>query len=278
LGRRHAHGVDELTADELRTGDERLRGRDVLLQQHEPVRTGFHPPVAHRRVEGLDGLEELHAEALAALVVLRHERRGHGACGVEQVARADDRDRTGDIDAGGTERGVLVDLAHLQLEHAPAVDDTAAVPLEPREHGAGLLLGERVPAGVARGRHPRPEHPGRRLGVQVEPAGPGEQPLLDGNVLRLERRGERRPPVGVLVDREDRRGLRVAAPAAHRARHLSPTAAGELSPVARGAGTTGRSPRSRQASTTRTAATTSTEAPSMCRPTRTTGRSVKYCT
>lgn len=100
-------------------------------------------------LERLDGAEELHAEALAAAVVLRDERCREVLRSVQQrLGAAGDGPRGGRAEAGLLQRGVLLHLADLQLEGVQPVDDGAVVALQPGEELARVLDARRMAARV----------------------------------------------------------------------------------------------------------------------------------
>ncbi|XNN87470.1 hypothetical protein ACL00T_14115 [Curtobacterium flaccumfaciens] len=199
----HADGVDELAADELDARDEGLAGRQVLLQQGDAVDRGLELGAVDVGVELGERVEPPHAQALAALVVLRDERHvlpvGEGAGGVLERRRAEHGGGAGHVEPGLLQETVLGDLRHLELEHVAAAHDLAAGALEPAEDRPGVLLAVLVAAGVGARGHAAPVDAGCRLGREVDlPL--GQQDLLDRDTLGLEGGGERREPLGVLVD------------------------------------------------------------------------------
>ena len=109
---------------------------DVLLQQVHAVDRRLVIRAVEIVGERVGGLEQPHAEPLAAAVRLQDER----AAGKALPRRCDQQLLAGDqhgvrrADAGGFEGGVLARLADFEVERAAAVDDAAAVPLEPGQH------------------------------------------------------------------------------------------------------------------------------------------------
>src|SRR6266568_5036251 len=186
-------------AEPVITRVELVGGAQVLLQQGDPVGRRL---VAGRRQIGVElvvALEEPDAEALPALVVLADERNRQLPCRRGELGEAGHGQRLRHVEARRAQRGELVYLAHLELEHPAAVDHPAAMRLQPAEHAAGEVLRVRVAPGVRGRAHPGPEHPVRRRPAEVEDA-LAEQPLLVRHPRGIERGRQRHIPVGVLVD------------------------------------------------------------------------------
>ena len=167
-------------------------------------------------LERLDGAEELHAEAFAAAVVLRDERRRKVLRGLQQRLGASSHGpRGGRAEAGLLQRGVLLHLADLQLEGVQPVDDAAVVALQPGEELVRVLDARCVAARVRRRAHPVQEDPfGRRLRhVEVALV---NQPLLVRDLRGVERLAQWGHPVLVFVDdvgvHGDRGGIHRKAP------------------------------------------------------------------
>src|ERR1017187_1083347 len=119
-----------------------------------------------------------------------------------ELADPGHRDGPRHVESGCSQGGVLVNLAHLQLKHPPAVHHPATVSFQPAEQPAGLILRVRVAAGMRGRAHPGPEHPGGRLLIKIEHA-VAEQPLPMRDAGGVERGPDRRVPVRVLVDHMD---------------------------------------------------------------------------
>ena len=167
---------------------------------------GFEVGGADVLLEGVDRAEKLHAEALAAAIVLRDERRGHVSCGVEErLGAAGHGARLGDEDAGAVEGLILADLAHFELEGGESVDDAAPVAFEPRQDLPRVIDAAPVPARVRRGAHPVEEHALGR-GVEHVEVPFVDEPLVVRHAPAVERVAQRRKPFGVFVEDRDVHG------------------------------------------------------------------------
>jgi hypothetical protein len=173
----------------------RLRREQVLLQQGDAVDRRL---VAGRRQVGVElahGCEQPHAQALPALVVLADERDGQLPCrGPSRAAGHGQRPRH--VEPGRAQRRQLIHLAHLQLKHPSAVDHAPAMASSQQSMPRARSLANGWPAGVRGSAHPRPEHPVRRVPRQGRWHAVAEQPLLVRHAGGVERRPERRIPVG----------------------------------------------------------------------------------
>ena len=111
----------------------------------------------------------------------------------------------GDGDAVALQRGVLADLADLQIQRTRSVDDGATPAGEPSKNGRGQLGAEAMIPGVRGSAHPVVEHAfGWRRGqierrFMKEPFGPGQAAAIEGF-------GQRWQPGGVLVQDVDASG------------------------------------------------------------------------
>jgi hypothetical protein len=156
-----------------------------------------------RPLQFVDGLEQHHAQSLAALVGLQDERaHGQPPGRVHDLRLADGHDGVRRVEPGGGEQHVLRGLAHLQAQHAAAIDDAAAMPFEPPQHDVGAVRGMAVAAGIVRGAHAAEEDALGRYGAQIE----GQfvqEPFLVRAPERLEGLAQRRQPLVVFVDDED---------------------------------------------------------------------------
>ena len=192
-------GIDELVTYDLHSGYLRLGSDQVLLQQGDAVDRRLVPRSSQVVVEVLMSREHLHAQALAALIVLADEGNGDPPCRGRQPARASNGNRPRHVESRRPQGGELLDFAHLQVEDPAPVDDAAAVRLKPCQDAARLVLGERVSAGMRGRAHPGPEDAVRRRLADVD-GRLTEQPLLVRQAGAVERRRKRRVPLGVLVD------------------------------------------------------------------------------
>src|SRR5215831_15392907 len=102
--------------------------------------------------ERIRRLKQPHPETLAAAVRLEDERTAVEVLPsrFDQQFLACDEHGHGRADAGSFEGSVLAHLADLEVESVTAVDDAAAMTLEPSQHRGGQLGGIAVVAGVRR--------------------------------------------------------------------------------------------------------------------------------
>src|SRR5215472_6865180 len=112
--------VDELAAHDLGPSDARLRRTQVLLQERDAVRGHLEVRRAEVGVKLLVAGEQPNPEPLAALVVLADERRWQPAGGGGEPARPRNRDGPRHVEPRRAKRRVLLDLAHLEFDHAAA--------------------------------------------------------------------------------------------------------------------------------------------------------------
>jgi hypothetical protein len=198
------HGVEILAADKLDARDERLRRADIFLDQRHAVDRILECGAVDVSPKCIDALKKLHAEALAGAVVLGDERNADLVRGPQDGLAPDGRDRSRSADAVGGERRILLDLAHLELQSAPAVDDAAAMHFQPCEHTRRQLGGVPVAAGMRRGAHAVVEHALRRRLVEVE-APLAQEPFLIRQTERGECNAQRLDPGVVFVNDIDLR-------------------------------------------------------------------------
>jgi len=196
--------VEETPADELAAGDERPVRPHVLLDQPDAVDGCRLARGVEEGGQRIEGIEQLHAQPLAAAVGLEDERcLAEPPRRFERLVAADRGDRAWHRDVGALERCVLRDLADLEIQCAARVDYAAAMPLQPVEDDVGELGREAVVAGVRRRAHAIVEHAlgwcrGAVDGALVE------EPHLEGQTLLAQRGLERHHPLGVLVQHVDR--------------------------------------------------------------------------
>src|SRR5262249_60812176 len=134
-----AHGVEEAAADELDPGYERFRRLDVALDQGDAVNRLFELRAAEMLIERRRREKKTDAESLAGAVVLQDQRKPEPLRGLRDVIAADRGDRRRRLDIERGQRLVLRGLRYLQRERAFAIDDGAAVALEPRDPRAPPL-------------------------------------------------------------------------------------------------------------------------------------------
>ena len=145
-----------------------------------------------------------HAQALAAAVMFEDQWKAEPLGRGRNVSAADDRERWRRLDIECRERVVLRDLGDFELEGALAVDDRAAMALEPGENAGGVFGGVAVVARVRGRAHAVVEHALRRRVAQIEHA-LIEEPLGIGKTARLELAPQRLDPGVVFVDDVDAR-------------------------------------------------------------------------
>ncbi len=100
------------------------------------------------------------------------------------------------------QRRVLAGLADLEVQRAAAVNDAAAVVLEPGQYRDGQFNGVAVVAGMRGGAHPIVENALGRRPRQVEDAAV-EEPVAPRKPLAVERGSQGFEPSRVLVDHVD---------------------------------------------------------------------------
>src|SRR5690348_12542921 len=106
--------------------------------------------------ERVCGVEQPHAEALAAAVRFQNERAEAKSLPrrLEKEFFAENEDSIRCMDASSFEGGILARFADLQVERAATVDDAAPMALEPGQHRSRQLGSIAMVASVRRGAHP----------------------------------------------------------------------------------------------------------------------------
>ena len=100
------------------------------------------------------------------------------------------------------QREILAELAHLQIEYPRAVDDAAAIGLDPGEHLPHERHALDMAAGVRGRAHAVQPDTRRRRARRIDDAVP-DVVKLERESLCLQRAEERREPIGVLVKNVD---------------------------------------------------------------------------
>ena len=149
-------------------------------------------------------VKQPHAEAFAAAVRLHNEGVAAealaGRFDEQLLPRNDDGIRS--ADANRFEGSILARLADLEIEGAAAIDDAAAMPFEPTQHGSGQFGGVAVVARVRGGAHPVVEDALGRRTRQIKDAAV-EEPIAPGKSLAIQRSRQWFEPGSVLVDHMD---------------------------------------------------------------------------
>src|SRR5262245_54315253 len=152
----------------------------------------------------IDRKQQLNVQPLAGTIVLEDYWIAEFGGSSGNMLNTNGRHGRGRLDLEFGERLVLRHLRHLKLQGAFAIDDRAAMALEPGQHRRGVLRCEAVSPRMRGGAHAIVENAVWRCSREVENAAI-EKPLAIRCAELSKFSPERLDPGGILMDHEDRR-------------------------------------------------------------------------